>query len=1138
MGKLVCPCLLLLGVAVHAATPEEILKDAQGAEKAGSVQKAVDLYSQFLRENPDHSQVIEARYRLGKDYDALGMVDESIAQLKLATADEKKNFRNRPDAFLSLAKLYASGKKYEEAAAALEKMLADGPGLFEDEALNLAGGYYAILGKYDNAAAKFNILRRRGDANLAEQAAYKLAMLWLRAEKMDAALLAIQDLGNSFPKNQQVPELMLRAADELRKKQQFDKTISICEQIKQRYPKVIETLGANYLLGLCYRDRKEHQKAADALDNVGRSREAAARAIAAEAILQSAEIYFKELHDTDKAMARYDEAAKLARDSEGERKTEILEQCYFRLAENQYQKKNYGAALDYYSLMRATGTRVNIFGRILECQAQLNKTSDTIAPETVTEADVDLLKKKIADSPGTAQAAEAEIFLLDRRFSDLARRRNGNVTPLAAEYEKLATTYSKEVLATQSMGAYLWQMTGLCYAAGNTQQEMSRAIAAFEKVIAFDNSDNNPYRQPALENIALCAERAGDKNRAAKAYADLIELSKKQLEAKKDDKAVEQKTLEYLKSLATRSDTPDLMNSTIELTKKLIEEKGPLSDLSRESRFYLGELYYLKKDFSNSAKTFREFIQIYGPKLDQSGDVSAAPWKPARVDEKTLQVYEAAIRIAHAWYMQGHDQNMVKAYDWIVRNIPHQNRHMAEAQYWLAMELLKGKEGETKDRKKQAAEALWKNVVHPTLPSPDAEESRFRKSYHFWVGDEDTAKYVKNAMMRAGQLFGEVEDHETAAGCFNQYLAVFGSTSPSKNKPRTTATRDEMLDIARYALGREYIALKRISKMLDAYKPYLTGHRDDRFRISGLRLMAHHAAQENMVNEAMEAYATLLDEYGDNRTDERGRVIPVSSRDRLRQGNTNWDGIKLAPPRGLDLGEVRYALGFLYWKNDDFTRCSRSLAPFLTDPALKESKSRGQALFMAGQSFFKLYDYPGAAKTLRALVKDYPKFEAIEEAYVWAARASVETKEWPDLELLCRNFINEWPKSDRRTRMDLYAALAQGGHGRTDAAKSALRSLAKSDTYEDVKADAWYHLALYTVSSNPSEAMTYFDSSLAYPRESSLLEAGKCAVKLNELEKAKGYLERAAAAKGDPAIIAQAKDLLSTVNKQLVKKGK
>ena len=58
------------------------------------------------------------------------------------------------------------------------------------------------------------------------------------------------------------------------------------------------------------------------------------------------------MDDRGEPVPRYEEAAKYARDSDSERKSAILEQCYFRLGEFNFTQKNFAAALDYYLLLR------------------------------------------------------------------------------------------------------------------------------------------------------------------------------------------------------------------------------------------------------------------------------------------------------------------------------------------------------------------------------------------------------------------------------------------------------------------------------------------------------------------------------------------------------------------------------------------------------------------------------------------------------------------------------------------------------------------------------------------------------------------------------------------------------------------
>ncbi len=193
---------------------------------------------------------------------------------------------------------------------------------------------------------------------------------------------------------------------------------------------------------------------------------------------------------------------------------------------------------------------------------------------------------------------------------------------------------------------------------------------------------------------------------------------------------------------------------------------------------------------------------------------------------------------------------------------------------------------------------------------------------------------------------------------------------------------------------------------------------------------------------------------------------------------------------------------------------------------------------MAGQSCFKLRDYQAGLKAISTLIKEHPHFEAAEEAYVYAAQGYAEAKSWNDLDLTCRNFIAEWPKSDRRYRIDLYVALSQIGQGKVGPGMTALKTIAASDAYDDVKADAYYQLALNTP--KPEEAFVWLEKSMVLPREGACLEAGKCAMKLKKWDKAKEYLEKVTREfpKADARVVGEARDLLPQVQREIAKQGK
>lgn len=667
--------LALAAIAWAAESPEGILKQAQQLEDENKTSRAADLYRAFLKEYPNHSQVLEARYRLARCLDNLGLVDEALLQLDAVAKSPDKRFRNRPDALLMLGKLHGSLKSYEAATKALEQLLTEGAGLYEDEALNLAAGYYAVMKKFDEAAAKLNLLKRREGSRFAEEAAYKLAVLWLKAENLDLAIEAVGDLAARYPANRHARGLMLQIADLCRRQNMHARAIATCEQLVSRYPKSREAEEVGYILGLCYRDRKQFDKAIETLDGVARVPANRASGLAAEAILETAAICQGELNQPEKAMARYDDAAKMARESNSERRDLILEQCYFNLAEYHFMKKNWSVALEYYVLLRKTGSNLNVLGRILKCQAELGADDDRAVG---TAADLSILKKKIEENPGTLIAAEAEVFLADRAYNQALLARGG-FDAVIEQYEGVLKRYPRNVLSQGSLESYVLMQLGLSYGHGETRAELKKAMATLEKAIAVE--PETPYKRDILEGLARVADQAGDKEKAFEVYQRLFALTSQKVEGGQAEEAERLRMSEYLRAVLTRAERKDSIEEALRISQQIAQKAGPFSEAARHAMFYMGELYYLKKDFATAAKTFKTFIRAYGPKLDANDDVAGGPWKPAKLDPQAEQVYEAAVRIAHCWFMQGHLANMLQAYRWIIANVPHQNKYVAEAQY-------------------------------------------------------------------------------------------------------------------------------------------------------------------------------------------------------------------------------------------------------------------------------------------------------------------------------------------------------------------------------------------------------------------------------------------------------------------------
>lgn len=1104
-------CCAAVTATAEEQTPEGLFSEAQKLEQENKISRAVDRYQHFLKEYPNHSQTVDVRYRLAKGLDSIGRIDEAIEQLEKVVEPANARYRNRQEALYALGKLLGSGEQFERAVAVLDRLLAEGAGLYEDEVLNMCGGYYGALKKFNEAAAKFNVLKRRTNSKFAEEAAQKLVMIWIKAGNMELAIEAVSDLASRFPQNQMARTFMLQIADSFRQQKRYDQALALCEQLKTAFPKSFEGQAAGIVRGLVYRDRKEFDKATQALEEAARQPDVVKSGTGAEAIMTAAGIYYSDLTNTEKAMERFEEAANIAREYGGENAPRILEECYFRLAENAFAAKKWAVALEFYSLLRKTGTKANILPRILKCQAELGMNMDA---SLRNEQEVEYLKKKIADNPGTFAAAEGETFLADREMTRLNQGQAAveAYTKLAATYQDILKRYPASVLAEQHLHSYLWVQLGRCQArafdaerkAGMGVESWKTVADTFEKALSVD--PDTPYRQEVLEYIARVADAAGQTEKSFKVYQELYELTGKKFESSKGDKKVESEMVDYLKGMLTRAEKKDSIEDALALTKRIIEKEGQASPLSRNALLYMGELYYLRKDFSESAKTFREFIRIYGPKQNSAGDVEGGPWKPAAVDEVVQQVYEAAVRVAHSWYLQGHGQNMIKAYDWMVRNFPYQNRWNAEARYWLAMEWTKGEAGKTKENKQKLAAAMWQDVVHPSL---DFGAKDYNKGFHFWLHDKDANAYVRCAIMKAGETWNELAEYEKAAAAFEYYLDLF---PPPREDPRNPQPPDDKYPVARYALGMAYIKLQETPKLFQRWKPYLGGLRDDRFRSNALLQLGYHAAKVQEYEMAADAYGTVLDEYGTNPLDDKGKPIPIPHAQWVRKNGYGWNGIRIPPPESMDLGDVRFSLGYLYWKQQDWAACAKALTPFVTDAGLASSKVMPKALFMTGQSYYKVFDYKRGSDFLLKLIRSKAKFDAIEEAYAKAAMGCCEAGMWKEVHEVKADLLAKFPQSSHRPHVDLYAAVATLHTGKVEDGVSQLKQILESDTFEDVKAAAAYYLGMQALaaSKGSKDALRLFKQSVdLYPTGRACLEAGKGCVNAQAWEEAETYLGRA-----------------------------
>lgn len=1146
MNRIVFVTLWLIAVVGLAAdsSPEQALQQATQHEKAGAFAKALEIYASFLEANPGHVQTASARYRMALCYDNLADSERAAAELKRVIDDDpEKAFKHRTDAFMKLAKLQGELRAHQEGVETLTRLMKEGAGLYEDEAQNLCAGYQAILGKYDEAAVLFSVLRDKRGSPLATEAAYKLAIVWMKAGKTDLAKHAVEQFAAQYPTHPRTVELFVRAAKHYFEHEKYRSCVAVCNQVLSQYKNRSEAIEAAFIVALCYRQAGQHEEAIATFDRVSKMPQAHHNTIvASEALFEAAQIYREDLKDTDKAMEYYALAAAMAGDPITDRQLKILQYSLFHQAEDLFAKEKWGAALDLYVQLRATDTDLNVLSRILRCRSQMDEYGES-ALFGETDDEKAFIRQRIADHPGTRLALQAEVFLLDGELEALYRPpaspSSASITTLVDRYGALLTTYPEEVLRADNMHAYIRMRMGFAHAAVAGADSPEPATAHWRAGLdlyeaALRDAPEALFRVEVLEGIALLAGRLGEKRKAFDAYKTLFEITGRDpQDGTKDSargKGEAPKRTEYLLGMATIAETVDMIDEAIAVIEHTVATAPDMSDEAREARFYLAELHFMKGRYSDAASLYKTFVHKYGPALDGEGNVAARWKRPVKIDATLEQVYEAGIRQAHCWYVQGHTRNMLAAYEWVIRNQDYLNPRVAEALY---MTITHGTPGTGDETNRTQAEALWKRIINPSM---DFGSQAFTTGFRQWIRDAAAVPYAKIAMLKAGEGYSNLGQHDTAAEIFQQYLQVY-SPALHDGAGRSRFPREDMYNIASYAAGREYIQAGDYESMAECYRPYVDGLRDVRFRPSILMLLGHYGTEGGFFTDAEEAYATLLDEYGKaNPVDKEGNPVPVPTADRLRPASS-WDGIRMTPPRDFDPARIRYSLGFLFWKKGDWKSCSRTLAPFLEDAALRGAESRPEALLMLARSTVRLHDWKAAATALTGLIATHPGFSAIDEAYVELAAAHARLQDWKSVDHYYRAFIENHPESMRRPYMDLYGALSSIGTNRTAEGVATLRTLVRADTFEDLKADAGYYLALQTRASSESDAKVVMrllkESVERYPRSRSLLEAGRCSLELGQWSDARTYLDRCLREfpSSEPDVQKQAEALLAVAAK-------
>ena len=113
---------------------------------------------------------------------------------------------------------------------------------------------------------------------------------------------------------------------------------------------------------------------------------------------------------------------------------------------------------------------------------------------------------------------------------------------------------------------------------------------------------------------------------------------------------------------------------------------------------------------------------------------------------------------------------MLKAYQWVIDNQSYQNLRVVEAWYTVGTHIAKGKDNQTPEKMRTMAETLWKELVNTSM---DFGSKSFKKNFRPWVRKEEVRDYIQAAILQAGEAYGELGEHATAAEIFSTYLTLY-----------------------------------------------------------------------------------------------------------------------------------------------------------------------------------------------------------------------------------------------------------------------------------------------------------------------------------------------------------------------------
>ena len=347
----------------------------------GRYEDAINSYGAVFRttQNAKEDYYTKSRYGIGYAYYNTKQYDKAMTHFKAYLDATKPSNPNYNDATLRLADTYYVNKNYNEALKLYERVLSSSSP-DRDYALFQKGVINSITGRNDRAAeALEEVIRKFPQSRYADAAQYQRALIDFEAGNYQAAVKGFTTLINNMPNSRLVPNALQKRGIAYANLGQNNQAIADQQRVLNEYPNSKVASGALYslqeVLGAenrtsefdTYLDKyKSANPESDALESIEFN--AAKNLYFAQNYEQAIPKFEKFLVSYQKSSfapdARYflaDSYLRMNRMQQGlqrmkevitENKSEYVNRGIQRVADLEFDAKNYQEAIKYYSRLR------------------------------------------------------------------------------------------------------------------------------------------------------------------------------------------------------------------------------------------------------------------------------------------------------------------------------------------------------------------------------------------------------------------------------------------------------------------------------------------------------------------------------------------------------------------------------------------------------------------------------------------------------------------------------------------------------------------------------------------------------------------------------------------------------------------